>query len=119
LGIITTVKWTIPEITTTGNTTQTISRIKYAKSQPTNKEFWAIIHIKLKIIETQKKKNYFKHRNLKIVKEYKNIPGVEINCKDDMCTRELRVKNIEKMHKTTKTNQKMQIRGLRRGENAI
>jgi hypothetical protein len=39
LGIITAVKWTIPEITTTRNTTQTISRIKYAKSQPTNKEF--------------------------------------------------------------------------------
>jgi len=54
LGIITAVKWTIPEITTTRNTTQTISRIKYAKSQPTNKEFWAIIHIKLKTIETQK-----------------------------------------------------------------
>jgi hypothetical protein len=34
LGIITAVKWTSPEITTTRNTTQTISRTNYAKSQP-------------------------------------------------------------------------------------
>jgi hypothetical protein len=34
LGIITAVKWTIPEITTSRNTTQTISRTKYAESQP-------------------------------------------------------------------------------------
>jgi hypothetical protein len=34
LGIITAVKWTISEITTTRNTTQTMSRTKYAKSQP-------------------------------------------------------------------------------------
>jgi hypothetical protein len=39
LGNIMAVKWTIPKITTTRNTTQTILRIKYAKSQPTNKEF--------------------------------------------------------------------------------
>jgi hypothetical protein len=31
---------------------------------------------------------------------------VEINCKDGTCTRELRIKNTEKMHETTKTNQK-------------
>jgi hypothetical protein len=34
LGIMTTVKWTIPEITTTRNTTQAISRTNYANSQP-------------------------------------------------------------------------------------
>jgi hypothetical protein len=34
LGIMAAVKWTIPEITTTRNTIQTISRTKYAKSQP-------------------------------------------------------------------------------------
>jgi hypothetical protein len=33
LGIITAVKWTIAEITTSRNTTQTISRTKYAESQ--------------------------------------------------------------------------------------
>jgi hypothetical protein len=63
LGNIMAVKWTIPKITTTRNTTQTILRIKYAKSQPTNKEFWAIRYIKLKI---NPKTNYFKHRKLKI-----------------------------------------------------
>jgi hypothetical protein len=34
LVIVTAVKWTIPEFTTTRNTTKTISRTKYAKSQP-------------------------------------------------------------------------------------
>jgi hypothetical protein len=34
LGIMTVVKWTIPEVTTTRNTTQAISKTNYAKSQP-------------------------------------------------------------------------------------